>query len=140
MNLRPHSIALPVALPPAGSAARQLALGRVGFATAFLAAPVPALRALGADTATAQRVSWLTRMMAVRDGALGAGALLADRRGGDPRPWLVAGAVSDAVDAAAFAGALKQGRLKGVAPTLLVPGAVVAAGFGLLTAARLKRR
>jgi hypothetical protein len=119
--------------------ARQLATGRAGFAAAFLLAPVPGLRALGADTATAQRVSWLTRMMAVRDGALAVGALIADRRGGDPRPWLVGGAVADAVDAAVFAGALKQGRLKGFAPTAIVPGAALAAALGLVTAARLRR-
>jgi len=135
MNLRPR----PFSLPDADPMARQLALGRAGFAAAFLAAPVPALRSLGADTATAQRVSWLTRMMAVRDGAIAVGALVADRRGGDPRPWLVAGAVSDAVDAVVFAEALKQGRLKGIAPTMVVPGAVVAAGLGFVTAARLRR-
>jgi len=135
MNLRPRALAL----PEAEAMARQLALGRAGFAAAFLAAPVPGLRALGADTATAQRVSWLTRMMAVRDGALAVGALVADRRGGDPRPWLVGGAVSDAVDAIVFAGALKEGRLKGAAPTMVVPGAALAAGLGLLTAARLRR-
>src|SRR3954447_25408218 len=136
MNLR----ARPLGLPAAEVMARQLALGRVGFAAAFLAAPVPALRTLGADTATAQRVSWLTRMMAVRDGALAVGALAAGRRGGDPRPWLVAGAVSDAVDALAFAEAIKQGRLKGIAPTVIVPGALVVAGLGLSTAARLRRK
>ena len=135
MNLRPPAFAL----PPADPMARQLALGRAGLATAFLAAPVPALRAMGADTATAARISWLTRMMAVRDGALAVGALVADRRGGDPRPWLVGGAVSDAVDALVFAQALKQGRLKGIAPTMVVPGAAVAAGLGFVTAARLRR-
>jgi hypothetical protein len=135
MNLVSRRLARPAAVPMA----RQLALGRAGFATAFLAAPVPALRSLGVDTATAQRISWLTRMMAVRDGALAAGALLAQRRGGDPRPWLVAGAVSDAVDAVAVAGALKAGRLKGVAPTAVVPGAAVAAALGLVSAARWRR-
>ena len=134
MNLRPPT------LPDATATARQLALGRIAVAAGCLAAPVPALRALGADTATAQRVGWLTRMMAVRDGALGAGALAAGRRGGDPRPWLLAGAVADAVDAVAFAGALKQGRLKGAAPTVVVPGAVLAATAGFVTAARLRRR
>jgi hypothetical protein len=119
--------------------AGQLALGRVAMATGFLAAPVPALRALGADTATAQRVSWLTRMMAIRDAALGVGAAVAQRRGGDPRPWLVAGAVSDAVDAVAFGAAIKQGRLRGVVPTAVIPGAAGAAVLGFVTAARLGR-
>jgi len=125
-------------LPESASMVRQLAVGRVLFAAAFLAAPVPAARLLGADTATAQRVSWLTRMMAVRDGALGAGALSA-ARGGDPGLWLIGGAVSDAVDAMVLAGALKQGRIKGVVPTLVVPGAALAAATGVAAALRARR-
>jgi len=127
-----------VKLPEPDSMVRQLAVGRVVFAAAFLAAPVPAVRLLGSDTATAQRVSWLTRMMAVRDGALGVGALAAGR-GGDPRPWLIGGAVSDAVDAVVIAGALKQGRVKGIVPTLVVPGAVLAAASGVVAALRSRR-
>ena len=128
------------ARPAAEKMATQLAAGRLVLAGAFLAAPVPALRAMGADTATAQRISWLTRMMAIRDGALAMGAAAASRSGGDPRPWLLGGAVSDAVDAAVFAGALKQGRLRGVAPTLVVPGGMLAAGLGVLTVVRLPKR
>ena len=130
----------PSALPSPEKMARQLAAGRLVLAGAFLAAPVPALRAMGADAATAQRVSWLTRMMAVRDGALAVGAAAASRSGGDPRPWLIGGAVSDAVDAAVFAGAIKQGRLRGIAPTLIVPGGVVAAAAGIVTVVRLRQR
>jgi hypothetical protein len=126
-------------LPPAARTAGQLGAGRTVIAAAFLAAPVPALRAMGADTATAQRVSWLSRMTAVRDGALGVGAVWALRRGGDPRPWLIGGAVSDAVDAAVFAAALRQGRLKGLRPAAVVAGGVAAAAAGLATAARLGR-
>jgi hypothetical protein len=118
--------------------ARQLALGRVVLAGAFLAAPVPALRLLGADTATAQRVSWLSQMMAVRDGALGVGAAAAARNG-DPRPWLLGGAVADAMDAVVIAGALKHGRLRGIVPTLAVPGGALAAVLGAVTASRLRR-
>jgi hypothetical protein len=127
-------------MPSPDALARQLAAGRVGAAAAFLAAPIPALRLLGVDTATAARVSWLTRMMAIRDGALGVGALLAGHRGGDPAPWLLGGAVSDAVDAVVIAGALKRGRVKGVLPTAVVPLAAVVAGVGALTAARLGKR
>jgi hypothetical protein len=138
MNLRPLRTGAR-AVPGADALAGRLAAGRVVLASAFLAAPVPGLRALGVDTATAQRVAWLTRMMAVRDAALGAGAGVARRRGADPRPWLVAGAVSDAVDALVVAAAIKQGRLRGAGPALLVSGGAVAAGVGLATAARLGR-
>src|SRR4051812_50034673 len=87
MNYRARRLALPAP----ERMATQLAAGRLVLAGAFLAAPVPALRAMGADTATAQRISWLTRMMAVRDGALGLGAALATRNGGGPRPGVVRG-------------------------------------------------
>ena len=127
-----------VKLPEPDSMVRQLAVGRVAFAAVFLAAPVPGVRLLGTDTATAQRVSWLTRMMAVRDGALGVGALSA-ARSGHPRPWLIAGAVSDAVDAVVIAGALNSGRVKGIVPTLVAPGALLVAATGLIGARRARR-
>jgi hypothetical protein len=134
MKIVPSALRLPGPETMAG----QLAVGRVVLAAAFLAAPVPALRLAGADTATARRVSWLTRMMAVRDAALAVGALAANRRG-DPRPWLVGGAVADAVDAVVIAGALKQGRLRGIVPTLAVPGGGLAAAAGIITVLRLRR-
>src|SRR3954452_17939226 len=118
-----------------GVMARHVAAGRVATAAFCLAAPVPAARLLGVDTATASRVAWLTRMMAVRDGALGLGALLAQRRGRDVGLWLLGGAVSDAVDAVVIAGALKQGRVKGIVPTAVVPIAIVVAGAGPFSAA-----
>jgi hypothetical protein len=124
------------AVPPAGAMAKQIGAGRTAFALAFLAAPVAAARLLGTDTATAQRVVWLTRMMAVRDGAIGVGGLAA---GGGAAPWLLAGAVSDAVDAAVLGTALRQGRLKGLVPTAVVPLAGVTALVGVWTALRVRR-
>jgi hypothetical protein len=124
-----------ISLPDPQGMARQFALGRVVFAAGFLAAPVAGARLLGLDTATARRVGWLTRMMAVRDGALGIGAAMA----ADPRPWLLGGAVSDAVDAVVIAGALKQGRVKGIVPALVAPGAALLAAAGAATAVRLRR-
>ena len=103
-----------------------------------MVAPVVFVRLLGADTATAQRVTWLTRMLAVRDGALGVGTAAAARSGGSSG-WLIGGAVSDAVDAAVIAAALKQGRLRGVIPAATVVGAAGAAALGFVTAARLRR-
>jgi hypothetical protein len=130
-----------VRLPEPDSMAMQLAAGRAVFAATMTAAPVFSARLLGADTATAQRVTWLTRMMAVRDGALGAGGVAAARRGGAaPAPWLLGGAVSDAVDAIVIAAALKQGRVKGLVPRLIVPAAAATAAVGAVTALRLRRR
>jgi hypothetical protein len=120
------------------AAARQLTVGRTLVATTLLTAPVPVLRLFGLDTATAQRIAWLARMAAVRDGALGVGALAASRTG-NPRSWLIGGAVSDAVDAAAVAVAMRQGRVRGVRPAFVVAGAAVAAaanGFAALGSRR----
>jgi hypothetical protein len=127
----------PVADPPA--LARQLSAARVVAAAVIMAAPVFSARLLGADTATAQRVSWLTRMMAVRDGAIGAGGLSAARRGDSVATWVMGGAVSDAVDAVVLAAALKQGRIRGVMPSAIVVGAAGAAALGVATAARVRR-
>jgi hypothetical protein len=119
----------------------QLTAGRTLLASAIMAGPVVSLRLLGADTATAQRVAWVTRMTAVRDGALGVGGLLASRRGdGAATGWLLGGAVSDAVDAIVIAHAVKQGRVKGIVPTLAAPLGAVAALAGVVTALRLRPR
>lgn len=126
-------------LPDPRSLALQIAAGRSLAAAAIMAAPVASARALGTDTATAQRVVWLTRMMAVRDGALGVGGVAAVRRGGGTS-WLLGGAAADAVDAVVLAGALRQGRLKGVLPTLVAPVAAGLAIVGAVAGLRLRRR
>ncbi len=118
---------------------RTLLIGRCALATQFLIAPVATGRLLGFDIATARRVSWLTRMMAVRDGAIGVGGLLAQRRGVDPTFYLVAGAVSDAVDAVVIADAQRQARLGGPMPALSTGGAAALAVLGGVTAIRLRR-
>jgi hypothetical protein len=125
-------------LPAAESTARQLALGRTAVAAFLMAAPVTAQRLIGLDTGTAQRIAWLTRLTAVRDGALGVGALAAGRAG-EARSWVVAGAVSDAVDALVIAAALKQGRLRGVRPALVVPASAAVAAVGAAAALGLRR-
>jgi hypothetical protein len=128
-----------VELPEPSAMAVQIAAGRSVIAAAIMAAPVMTVRLAGTDTATARRVSWLTRMMAIRDGAIGVGGVLAARRGGNVAPWLLAGAASDAVDAVVLAGALRAGRAKGIAAALTVPLAGGTAIAGVLTAARLRR-
>lgn len=115
-----------------------LGVGRTAAGVVLLAAPTLSLRLLGTDTATAQRVAWLTRMMGVRDGALGVGTLIASRRG-DALPWVVAGAVSDAVDTLALSAAVKQGRLRGLTVRGIVPLSGGAALAGAWSALRLRR-
>jgi hypothetical protein len=124
--------------PDARSLASQIGAGRTAIAAGIMVAPVLATRLLGADTATAQRVTWLTRMLAVRDGALGVGAAVASRSGGGAG-WVLGGAVSDAVDAVVLAAAIKQGRLRGALPAGTVVAAAATAAAGFVTAARLRR-
>lgn len=121
----------------AGRLAVTLASARVVIGAAALAAPVSSLRLLGADTGTARRVGWLTRMTGVRDAVLGTGALTAD--GGRPRAaWLLGGAAADAADAVIMLAALRSGRLRGVVPSAVAAGAVVAAAGGAGEALRLR--
>lgn len=122
-------------LPDAAASTVQLGVGRTVAALGILVAPVVSGRLLGVDTATAQRVTWLTRMMGVRDAALGVGALASTRTGGS-RAWLAAGAVADAVDVVVLIGALRQGRVKGLAARGTVAVAAGAAVVGALTAVR----
>lgn len=129
-----------IRIPEADAVAFQLSAGRTAAGAVFLALPVLSARLLGTDSATAKRVSWLTRMMAVRDAAIGAGGLAAMRGKGSPAPWIIAGAVSDTVDAIVLTQALRQGRVKGLAATAVVPLAAGSAVVGVLTAFRLRRR
>ncbi|MEO9137623.1 MAG: hypothetical protein ABI345_01010 [Jatrophihabitans sp.] len=138
--LRSRGASMSDRLPDARSLAMQLAAGRSVIGVVILAAPVPAARLLGADTATAARVTWLTRMLGVRDGALGVGGLDAVRRGTSATAWLLSGGVADAVDSLVVAAAVKQGRVGGVVPRFLVLGAAGSAALHVLTAVRLRRR
>lgn len=138
-TVRERGIMARVPLPEAQSLALRIAAGRTLAAAAIMAAPVASARALGTDTATAQRVVWLTRMLAVRDGALGIGGAAAARRGSGTS-WLLAGAASDAVDAVVLTAALRQGRIKGIVPSLTVPFAAGAAVLGALAGLGLRRR
>ena len=130
------------AIPDPAVIATQIAAGRTLIAASILAAPVVSARALGTDTATAQRVSWLTRMTGIRDGAIGLGGVLAARNGraSAAAPWLLAGAASDLVDTVVIAKALREGRIKGVLPTLTVPVAALTAVAGAVTAIRLRSK
>lgn len=126
-------------LPSARNVGLAIGVGRTVIGAAFLAAPVPALRMLGVDTATAARTSWLSRMTAARDGVLGAGTLMssASRRGS--APWLLAGALADAADAAAIATALRNGKVAGIGAIGMVGAAGAAAAVGVWAAAASAR-
>jgi hypothetical protein len=117
-----------------------LGAGRLAIGGAFLAFPVASVRLLGVDRASAARLSWLARMAAARDLALGVGVLGAavTRRGGVPA--LVATALVDATDAALIALAARDARVDRVRGLTMAAGAAGAAGAGLLAAADVLRR
>ncbi len=109
--------------------AGQLALGRAAVGTSMLARPTLLPRALGVDSASAARMAWTTRMLGAREVALGLGAWTALRSGdsGGARIWLLAGVLSDGVDALALGAASARGdvrRVRGSAVALVAAGAV----------------
>lgn len=114
----------------------RLSLGRAGAGLAMVARPssLPAL--LGADRQAAAGTSWAVQMLGAREIALGLGAFTALRRGDAraARLWLVAGLLSDAIDAVAVAGAV--GRAK-VSPAPGAAAVVVATTAAAVQAAAL---
>lgn len=113
--------------------------GRIAIGAVFFAAPVTALRIVGADSATAQRVSWLSRMTAARDTVLGVGTLQSVHAGRGSG-WLLAGAVADAVDAAAVASAVRDRRAGGIGAFGMIGGAAAASAIGVWAALAARRR
>lgn len=112
--------------------ARLVAVGRVLVGVGALARPrlMPGL--LGVDSGTAERMSWLSRMFGAREIALGAGLLLS-RSPEAEREWALGAALSDAVDAAAFAAAVRGGVVRGALGTAFAAMAVGATGTGVMT-------
>ena len=107
--------------------ARLIAAGRVALGVGFLLRPGAMPRLMGIDSGTVERTSWFGRMFGAREVALGAGLLLA----GSPeeeRRWLLGGALSDAVDAVAFAEALRRGLVRTAVGASFVAAALSATG------------
>jgi hypothetical protein len=73
--------------------------GRALFGVAMLATPGPISRAwVGRDDVPS---AVLLRCLAGRDLIIGGGLVAAVTRGGDPRPWLIGGALADTIDGCA---------------------------------------
>lgn len=110
-------------------AARGLAVTRIAIgATAWISPKVVLRPWVGNVEAGSRSVILLGRALGARDVALGAGALLAARNGGQVRGWVEAGGLADAGDCLAtvlaFGDLPRLGRWAVLATTL---GAVVAA-------------
>lgn len=108
-----------------------LSVGRIGAGAGMLVRPELLAKSVGVDSATAARISWVTRMVGARDVALGAGTLLAARRGRHLGEWALAQAFSDAVDAVAFAGAVARGHARPLQGGAIVAVAASSAATGL---------
>lgn len=122
-------------VPPEQARAAALALAGVRAAigvSAVVAPKVPLRPWVGAELADRAGARLLGRTLGGRDLALGAGALLADRRGAPIRGWVEAGALADACDLLATVlayGSLPRRTRLGV--LALIAGAV---GAGLVLA------
>lgn len=81
--------------------ARAVAVGRVGFGLAMIAAPGRVAHSWVGDHADNPSSHVLVRGFGARDLALGAGALAALASGDGVRPWLVAATAGDLADLAA---------------------------------------
>lgn len=113
---------------PARVPADSLGLVRAGAGVTMLVRPTALPRLLGADSATANRVTWVTQMLGAREVALGLGAFVALRRGGPAaRTWLYAGALADGLDAVAVSTAIAKGKVSKVTGAGVVLTAALAA-------------
>ena len=100
----------------------RLSLGRAAVGVSMLTQPRLLPAVLGVDSAAASRMSWSTQMLGAREVALGLGAFVALRKG-EPRAarlWLMAGLLSDAVDALAVGAAVARGRVSKITGTAVV--------------------
>jgi hypothetical protein len=97
-------------LDTARNRARQLGAMRMGAGLLLVLRPqvlAAFLGLAGGEPAS----SWLPRLVAVREVALGAGAVAASRPNADPWPWLMTIAAVDGAEAAVLAVGLKRGAL-----------------------------
>jgi hypothetical protein len=84
--------------------AAAVAAGRLGLGVGALADPSLPLRWWVADADVGRTGTWvLARALGGRDAALALGLLFALARGGDVRPWAVAGVLADSGDVMATA-------------------------------------
>jgi hypothetical protein len=80
-----------------------LGVTRIVIGAGLLISPVGLARGLGIDAVTARRVGWMARIAGARELAIGLGTLRAWRRDEPVTGWVAAQAISDGVDAVAFA-------------------------------------
>lgn len=109
----------------------QVSLVRTGIGVGMITRPARVPQLLGIDSAAATRMAWSTQMLGIREISLGLGTAVALRRGDAKaaRVWLLAGLLSDAVDALVLSAAAARGRISrpvGLGAIGLAGGAVYA--------------
>lgn len=97
-------------LDTARSRARQLGAMRIGAGLLLVLRPQLLAGSLGL-AGGGPASSWLPRLVAVREVALGAGAIAASRPNTDPWPWLMTIAAVDGAEAAVLTAGLKRGAV-----------------------------
>jgi hypothetical protein len=114
---------------------RMLAVARVAVGAAALVAPRRSASLVFGDEARSRAFAMIMRSFAVRDLVLGLGTLRALDQDRDPKSWVQAAAVTDAVDAVS---SLTGVRALSPARTVLgAASAATAAALGLRAATRL---
>jgi hypothetical protein len=115
--------------------ARVQAVGRVAVGAALTLAPSLVGRSWVGPAASAPATKVAFRAMGIRDLALGAGTLHALAAGQPARPWVALSSMSDAVDAAATALAVRRLPWRNV--VLLVAVAAGSASAGAVAQSRV---
>jgi hypothetical protein len=116
----------------ASTAAAGLAGGRALIGVALVAVPAPLTRLWTGDDRPSTLV--VGRGLGARDLALGAGALVALRRGRDARAWIAAGIAGDVADLASSLAAGDAIPRTGRLGTAALAGGAAIAGAWLLRA------
>ena len=116
--------------------ARLLAIGRLVLGLGLIVRP-PLVTSMWLGRRASEPIGIvLGRALGIRDVAIATGLLAALGGRGSPRPWLVAGAVSDAVDLTATV--LQRDSLPGTALPVILPTAGSGAALGAYAAAGLE--
>jgi hypothetical protein len=118
----------------ARTAALTIALGRAAIGATLLLAPRQVAEAWVGPGGTEPAAKLLARSVGARDLALGAGAAVALRQGGDARSWLLGGVLADIGDLAATL------RSRDVVPGSSLAGVCALAGGAAVAGAWLAQR
>jgi hypothetical protein len=119
----------------ARTVAKQIAYGRIAIGAALLVKPDLVTGRWIGPVAQSPGGHVLSVAFGARDLAVGAGAAYALHTGGSARPWLVAAAFTDAVDAVATFAARRSLPSPGAPGTVALAG--VSAAVGAWTASRI---